>query len=57
MILFDVRWIINDVEVKAFGSKIQSGWPLKVLLCEGININDYVNQLPYILWIHGHNMA
>ena len=35
MILFDVRWAINDIEVKAFELTIQTRWPPKVLLSQG----------------------
>ena len=45
MILLNVRWAINDVKVKAFGSKNQTTWHPKVLLGHSKNIHNYTNHL------------
>ena len=57
MFPFDVRWTINDLEVKAVGSKSHTYWPPKVLLSQGKNMHNNTNHLQPILWMGFHYMA
>ena len=59
MIQFDIRWVINGIEVKAFKSKNHTCWYPKVIVAQGKNIHNDANHLQPILWMgcHPHAMA
>ena len=54
MILFDIKWAINDVQVQEFGSINHTCWPSKVLVAQGKNIHNNANNLQPILWMGCH---